>query len=143
MVATPYKPVSWNSEPVTQQRLQQMANNLQWLYENNARVRYSAAGIVRDNGIKIIAGKTPIPVSAADFTDCYVYFGSFFTAGCQPAVTVSLADMTYGQRKIVVSRGLGGNIDHRGFIAHVSSNEPPGYAADIRGGWLHWMAVGY
>lgn len=143
MVASPYRPVSWNSEPVTQQRLQQMANNMQWLYENNAKVRYSATSITRDNGVKVLVGKTAVPASATDYSDAVVYFGSYFTAGCQPIVTSVYADTAYGLRKFIVNRGLGGPIDHRGFIGHVSSHEPQGIANDIRGGWMHWMAVGY
>jgi len=145
MAATPYKPISWSDRSVSQEKLQQMANNDQWLFENSPRMRYSVAGNVRDSGIKIIAGKTSYgPTNGPDYEDVNIYFGNFFSAACKPVVTSTVGvDIASGLRKYIVNRGFGGEIDYRGFIAHVTAHEPPGYSASIPGGWLHWIAVGF
>lgn len=145
MAATPYKPVSFTSESITQQKLQQMANNEEWLFENTPRLRYSTSGLTRDAGIKLISGKTPHAQVNAEHLDVPVYFGSFFTGGCKPIVTATVEHNGGGGRRLATIRGHGGEIDHRGFIAHVTTQEDyPGAIRNFNsGGWLHWMAVGY
>jgi hypothetical protein len=141
MPATPYKPVSWNGEPLSVAKLQQMTSNDQWLFENSPRIRYSVNGLTRDNGIKIISGKTffaPAPIQH-DYLD--IYFGNFFSAGSHPVVTAVVEAGTGGLgRKHVTINGFGGEIDHRGFRAAVYTYEAPNL--DV-GGWCHWTAIGY
>jgi hypothetical protein len=137
--------VSFTSESIPASKLQQLADNDNWLFENAPRLRYAVTDLTKEKGIKIIAGKTRYPATTgADWEDVYVYFGSFFTAGCKPIVTCVTADTEKGHRKFVNVRGLGGELDHRGFIGHVTAHEPPGYPQYIHGsGWLHWIAVGW
>lgn len=145
MAATPYKPVSFTSESVTQQKLQQMANNDQWLFENTPRLRYSVNELTRDGGIKMISGKTVYSQVDREYLDVFVYFGSFFTGGCKPIVTATVEHAGGGGRRLATIRGHGGEIDHRGFIAHVTTQAdyPGAFRNFDSGGWLHWQAVGY
>lgn len=143
--AAPYKPVTFNSESLSQAKLQQMANNMQWLFENNPRVRYlPPGGSPRDAGLKIMYGKAPFPIWASGVYDAFIYFGSFFSAGCKPIVTTSLEVTGSRGAKANTIRGLGGEIDYRGFVARVFTVERPGVPTDIEaGGWIHWQAAGY
>jgi hypothetical protein len=144
MTAGPYNPVTFTSESLTQAKFEQMANNEQWLFENMPRIRYNAAGIVRDAQVKIIAGKIPYaPGGDPDGVEVKVYFGSYFTAGCKPVV-VSSSENVNTQALIVQLNGLGGEIDQRGFNAHIQDREPPSQGGwKIQSGWVHWIAIGW
>lgn len=143
MAATPYKPVSWNGEPITLLKLNQMASNDQFLFENTPRVRYFAGGITKDTGTKVLAGKTPFSANAAKAINVNVYFGSFFSSGCHPVVTATIQTGGPWWSKYVSIHGLTkGDIDRVGFVAHVKSHEE--FKDKIEaGGWIHWTAVGY
>lgn len=143
MAANDYKPVSWNGEPITNLKLNQMANNTQYLFERAPRIRYSGAGLTRDTALKIISGKSPFPIKTnMDWVDTNIYFGSFFSAGCKPVVVATVETTGGWLRKYVSLRGFGGEIDHTGFIAHVVTHES--FADHINSvGWVHWTATGY
>lgn len=145
MPATPYQPVSFNGEMITTQKMNQMTNNDQWLFENTPRIRYNAAGITRDQSLKVMSGKTPFTISSIDYENVNVYFGSFFSAGCKPVVTAVVETTGGWLRKFLTIRGAnGGELDNTGFIAHITTHEPTGVGNQIEaGGWVHWTAVGY
>lgn len=143
MAATPYKPTNWGSESISQPKLQQMANNDQWLFENMARVRYSAGGLTRDSGLKIAAGKTAYPATQSDWIDVFVYFGTFFSAGCKPVVNASV-EPALGRIGVVLSGlNFGTEMDYRGFRAHVYQDFQASGNPLQGAGWVHWQAVGY
>lgn len=139
MSATPYKPVSWNGEPISNDKLKQMANNEQWLFENAARLRYSVNGLTRDAGIKVIVGKTPYTASSIQHVYLDIYFGSFFSAASRPIVNCTVETTGLGRKDVSIT-GFGGELDYRGFRAAVYTDEAPVIDSN---GWLHWMAVGY
>lgn len=143
MSATPYNPVSFNGEMITTQKMNQMANNDQWLFENSPRIRYNANGLVRDASLKVMAGKTPFTVNTAtNYEYINVYFGSFFSAGCKPVVTATVEGFNAGaHRHHVVITGLtGGEIDNVGFVGVLAGEAYPTLTS---GGFIHWQAVGY
>jgi hypothetical protein len=89
-----------------------------------------------------LAGKTVIPPSSTnDYTDCYVYFGSYFSASCKPVVT-AVVEPAAG-RILTTLSGLtfGVEMDYRGFRAHVYQSSFPN--SPVPTGWLHWISVGY
>lgn len=146
MAATPYRPVAFTDQSLTVEKLNQTSNNIQWLFENTARMRYNTASIVRDNGIKIIAGKTPFPIRDSEAIDVTVYFGSFFNAACKPIVTTTVETTGGWLRKFNTVRGIGAwgtEIDYRGFIAHVSTHESHVANKIEAPGWVHWQAIGF
>lgn len=144
MAASPYRQTSFNDKSLTVDKLNQLANNDQWLFENSPRMRYNYLNtVVRDNGLKIIAGKTPWGTTPGDALEVAVYFGSFFTASCRPIVNVTVETTGGWQRKYAIIRGLGGEVDYRGFIAHMATHER-WVANNIEApGWFHWTAVGF
>lgn len=142
MTATPYKPVSFGSESLELSKLQQMASNDQWLFENSTKVRYRSGDLIRDGGGKIIAGKTPYAAQSNNYLYLPVYFGSFFSVGCKPVVTITNEPGVGGHRNKVVIVGFsnGQEIDQRGFTAVISTEAVATIGAS---GFLHWIAAGY
>lgn len=144
-MTTPYRPISWNDQSLSVPKLQQMANNDQWLFENTPRMRYSVDGNVRDSGLKIIAGKVGYGRSGNDWTDFNVYFGSFFSAACKPVVVATVEIGGNGKRKLANIEGFGGTIDYRGFHGFVTTQENPnlGTFPVDHPSYVHWIAIGY
>lgn len=146
MPATPYKPVAWNGEPISNAKLQQMADNDQWLFENSPRIRYSSSNnLVRDAGLKVLAGKTMYGTSSTSAVYTDVYFGNFFSAGSHPVVVCTLETGTTLGRKQVTIAGFGGEVDHVGFRAaiYVDGGVFDGPPTIEAAGWLNWHAIGY
>ena len=151
MAQNEFKPVSFNGEPLTTAKLNQAMNNIQYIFERSPRMRYTApngeGALTRDTSLKIISGKTPYPLeNTRDYLDVHVYFGSFFSAGCKPIVQVTCEHAGGGARRLATLRGHSGEVDHTGFIAHVSNQENPGagpHPAFNSPGWIHWTATGY
>lgn len=144
MGATPYQPISWSdNEPLYTDKLNAMANNEQWLFENAPRMYYNTFGLKKTSGIKILTGFVQLP-PGNEHTGNTFYFGTFFSQGCQPVVVASINTFPRG-RLVVVTRGIGSQWpDSRGFECRVYSAEPtsatrvipPGvYAAFIATGW--------
>lgn len=133
--------MSWNGEPITTDKLNQMCNNSQYLFDRSPRIRYAGPQFTRDTGLKVIAGKTPYPVVQANYIYLPVYFGSFFSSGCNPIVTATVEAPSGGHRNRVMAYGLsGGAIDNIGFQAVVTTEAVPTLGP---AGWVHWIAVGY
>lgn len=143
MAQNDYRPVSWNGESISNAKLNQMANNTQFIFERQPKMRYTGAGnnIIRDTALKVLSGKTPFPpVTTANWIYQNIYFGSFFTVNCKPIITASLEAGDHRGRVVIRSFGAQGTeIDHVGFIAIVSHES----AATLSPGWVHWTAVGY
>lgn len=146
MSANDYKPVSWNGEPMSTLKLNQMSSNTQYLFERMPRIRYSVEGIVRDTAVKVISGKTAYPLDTTkNYTYLPVLFGSYFTAGCRPVVTASVEAGNHRAKVVLIGTGgQGVEIDHTGFTAIVSHEEHLlGGQVRIIQGWVHWTATGY
>lgn len=143
MAATPYRPVSWNDQNLSQQKLQQMSSNDHWLYEHSPTIRYNYLDtVVRDSGMKIIAGKSRYAETGRDWIDVPVYFGNFFSAACRPVVTATVEG--HNRLDVKISGHDGSEVDYRGFRAHVWLDLIPGWtAAPAPSGWLHWISIGF
>lgn len=149
---TSYQPVSWNGEPVTTDKLNQMANNTQWLFDRAVRVRYSTPAVTRDVQMKVIAGKTPYtstagsPNGVVDNEWITISFGSFFSVGCHPVVTASVEPGGHARRIAVTLSGINdfAEIDWNGFQAIVWDAEIDIANSTIEAsGFVHWVAYGY
>src|SRR6478735_8015512 len=124
MSAQPYKPVTWGDEPASKDKMQQMANNEQWLYGNSPRMLYAAASIKKTSGLKILAGTAWIPATSLYYANVPVYFGSFFSTGCSPVVVMTPNPRNWQNRFTFSCRGIGTlQPDYRGFTAQVTVNE--------------------
>lgn len=138
-MTTEFVPVGWSpNEPVWTQKLQQMVGNDQYLFERQPKIRYNAYGVTRDTTLKIASGVVVMP-TGSEVTKKLVYFGNFFTAGCQPVVLVSL--VTNSEKRITVSaQGLNQIAPgHEGF--KIVSADHVGKINNIH--YVSWIAVGY
>jgi len=145
MTASPYKSITWSDgEAITYEDLSTMANNDQWLYENTPRMLYNYKGLKKTTGLKIYAASVHIPATKERNTFKDIYFGTFFTPGCMPVITLNHHG---SQNRVHVSmRGLGGSgyaPNHNGFQMVLATDElltPNVLFMPID---LHIIAVGY
>lgn len=124
---TDYVPVSWTDEVVSVEKLQKMATNDQALFEIKPSAAIKHNGINRNKNMKILGGSSLFQPSLTWAQSVDVYFGNFFSAGCQPVVIANIYG--YPQTATYIHpKGLGGTKlpDHRGFSVYVRSNERAG-----------------
>lgn len=119
-----YRAVSWQAgESFDEGKLDNMTENDKFLYERLVPVNYTAYGLVRTEGLKILSGVIEMPPKNAQHTEVDVEFPpGYFTVGSRPVVTATFQSM-HRRRSMVSIRGRGGNRnpDHSGFhvtVAH-------------------------
>jgi hypothetical protein len=117
-MATPYKPMSFSEGALSLDDMQQMADNVQYVFENTPRMRYNYSGAAKNGQLRILAGTLMFPATKNTTQYQNAYFGNFFSAGCKPIITTSLAVPAAYNHSI---RNLSGVAlpDHRGFRAYV------------------------
>lgn len=147
MAVDSFKDVTWNSDDaVTADKLNLMSQNSRYLLERQAKLTYNAYGIQKDSGLKIAAGIITAPRNTSDSQLVNVYFGSFFTPGCQPVISLGCHSPVQG-RIMLTFMGLGGHTavpDHRGFICRLGlADKNPATQFFIQSVYVHWIAVGY
>jgi hypothetical protein len=129
---TEYTPVSWSLEPVSIDKLQQMATNDQALYEIKPSMSFKHNGINRSKGMKILAGSALFqPTNLYNATPT-IYFGNFFSAGCYPIIMVSIYSHPQTGMNLT-PHGIGGIKlpDHRGFRCYVWADDRGGNSSTI------------
>lgn len=142
-MTTPFKPVSVNNELLTQDKVQQIANNTQWLFDNTPRLRYAVSGLTRDTGLKLLAGKAAHGIiNTQNWLHGQIQFGSFFSANCKPIVTIGLEGQNgiLHRNSIIIYPLAGTEIDNTGFGYVVQNTIYGGISAT---GWIHYQAIGY
>jgi hypothetical protein len=145
MAATPYKPTTWGDEPIYTDKLLQMTNNDQYLYENMPRMSFNTYGIKRTSGLKIMAAICIVPASASSGSTAVFNFGTFFSSGCKPVI-VTGNQPTQGTRwrNHVIMRGIGSYYpDHRGVTISVMANEPTTKTNSVGTTYVHFIAIGW
>jgi hypothetical protein len=147
MAATPYKPVTWGDEPIFKDKLNQMTNNDQYIYENMPRVTFNTYGIKRANGLKIMASIAVVPTSLTGWSSATVNFGTFFSSGSRPVIVTGTQPTSGRMRYQVAIKGIGTGIfypDHRGFEVHVGADEVLGRnnVVDAKV-YIHFIAIGW
>lgn len=146
MASGPYRPVSFvDGEPLDVNKLNTIAQNLQWLYENTPRISYKAYGLVKSSGAKILAGNATVPARKSTLSYATVYFGTFFSQGCQPIVVATPVQNTTRTRFETVVKGIGRVYpDHRGCQVGVTTDE---YNATYNNHAynlpVQWIAIGW
>ena len=143
MAATPYRPLSWApNEVMTEAKMDQIANNSQWLFENKPNVNYNAHGVRRVIGVKIMCGVTTIPYTLTGIQTVAAYFGNFFSVGCRPIVTTGV--VSFQRRMHIITNGFGVMFpDHRGMEIVAECYAPDGGRRIQNTFWVNWMAMGY
>lgn len=124
-MATPYKPVLFGiNDPVDKDKLNQVVNNVQYVYENMPRIQYNTYGIKKATSVKLLAGISSVKPSQSLWATNQIDFGSYFTAGCKPVIVTGTQPTTGRLRYHVVIKGLGGSYypDHRGAVICVGAD---------------------
>lgn len=145
MSSTPYRPITWSdNEPISTDKLNAMTSNDQWLFENAPRMMYSN-GIIKTDGIKILAGTVVMPGADEWNSNTTVVFPNFFSSGCQPVITVTANAWPQGRYHLTISGiGSGINIDNRGFFLRAAADEVNPKGMTIGKSFrVHWIAIGY
>jgi len=140
MTAKPYVPVTWGDEPVFTDKLNQMGNNEQYLFENSPRMYYNSYGIKKTSGVKVMCGILVLPTSKTRIKTGIFNFGTFFSAGSYPTVTTGVAPRGGSTGGTLTLRSVdAGSIDYRGFRATLYSNVAP----DPYATYIHFIAMGW
>lgn len=144
MAVVPYKAVSWqDNEPLFTSKLNQMANNDQWLYENTPRMLYTPYNQRRTEGLKIASGILLCNPAPSGIQQHVVYFGSFFSQACTPVVVTGL--MHQGEVRMTFGvKGIGQTyVDHRGFELLGGAIHHGTTKAFTKQFWVPWIAMGF
>lgn len=145
MAIVPYKAVSWSdNEPLFTSKLNQMANNDQWLYEHMPRMLYTAYNQRKADGLKIASGILMCQPAPSGIQQHVVYFGSFFSESCTPVVVTGL--MHQGEVRMTFGvKGIGQTyVDHRGFeLLGGAIHHSPNHKAFTKIFWVPWIAMGF
>lgn len=146
MAATPFKVISWSpNEPITDEKLDAMVSNDNWLKQNMVKGMYSAHGINRTEGVKIMSGLALITARKSSTANVTVGFKGFFTEGCKPIVTTAIIS-THQRRLMVTIDGVGSNPTptRDGFQVHLFSDADKKTDRKIsKNCYVSWHAVGY
>lgn len=144
MAVVPYKAVSWSdNEPLFTSKLNQMANNDQWLYEHTPRMLYTAYNQRKADGLKIASGILMCHPAPSGIQQHVVYFGSFFSEACTPVVVTGL--MHQGEVRMTFGvKGIGQTyVDHRGFELLGGAIHHGTAKAFTKIFWVPWIAMGF
>lgn len=145
MASSPFKVVSWSPrEPLTNEKLNAMVTNDNWLRENMMRGRYSANGVYRATGIKMASGLALITSGKAATKTKYVSFGSYFSESCKPIVTTGV--VSAAQRQIwatIDGPGSKPQPTRDGFQIHVYVNSTNKKKKIARNFYVSWHAIGF
>lgn len=145
MASTPYKPVTFGNVAKIQD-LQQISDNVQYVYENMPTIYYNFAGTIKkSSSLKMIAGLVNIVTPARAAWGFGVLFGNYFSEGCQPIVTANIVTEVSSKIHLnIYGFGVKRLPDRTGFVANCIADNtsakvnvfPPGFS-------VSYIAVGY
>lgn len=145
MASTPFKVISWAPlEPITDEKLDAMVSNDNWLRDNMMRGRYAANGVTRETGLRMASGLALITSGKAASKTRGVGFGSYFSESCKPIVTTGI--VSAAQRQIYVTidgPGTKPQPTRDGFQVHVFVNSRNRRKKISRNFYVSWHALGY
>lgn len=142
-----FKSVSWtDDDDILTDKLNQMASNEDYLNDHLPDVTYGAYGIVRTDGIKMKAGVVSFTPNTYITQSRGVHFGNFFTVGCKPIITVTLATTSNYRCHITIKSLTSGVLvpDHTGFICYLNNDPLTATSNNFpTTNHVHWIALGY
>lgn len=137
--------VDWSDGDITTEKLDQLNENDQFLYDNTPDIHYEFDSIVKVEDIKIWAGYVVLPASGNSSTRKEVYFpNGFFSNGATPIINAQLIARSYA-RLFLDLRGLGGKThpNHQGFVAEAHFPDSETGSRFNESVVLHCQAIGY
>lgn len=146
MASEEFKVISWSPlDPITDEKLDAMVSNDNWLRDNMARAQYGSNGVHRDVGVRIASGLALITNSGSKASkSTNVNFGSYFSENCMPIVTTGIVSSS--QRQIFATidgPGSSKQPTRDGFQVHVFVVDTGGKKKMRRNFYVSWHAIGY
>lgn len=143
MAVTAFRDITWGpNENISSARLNEMANNARFLFDNMPRGYYRAYGVERKTGIKIAAGVAYVTPNKKRDKHQNVPFGSFFSAGSKPVVVTGLYISNQSRIHHGVKNMNGRTVpDHHGFRLTVSCDSETKKNVFTKAFYIPWIAV--
>lgn len=145
MASTEFKVISWAPlDPITDDKLDAMVSNDNWLRDNMMRGRYSANGVRRETGVRMASGLALITSGKSASKTRGVSFGDYFSESCRPIVTTGIVSAS--QRQIYATidgPGSKPQPTRDGFQVHVFVNSKNKKKKISRNFYVSWHALGY
>lgn len=145
MSSTPFKVISWSpQDPITNDKLDAMVNNDNWLRDNMMVGRYSANGVRRSQGVRMASGLALITAGKSASRTRGVTFGNYFSESCKPIVTTGIVSSS--QRQIFATidgPGSKPQPQRDGFQVHVHVESKNKKKKISRNFYVSWHALGY
>lgn len=145
MASTPFKVISWAPlDPITDEKLDAMVSNDNWLRDNMMRGQYSANGVQRETGLRMASGLVLITSGKSAEKSKSVSFGTYFSESCKPIVTTGIVSSS--QRQIYATidgPGSKPQPTRDGFQVHVYVNSKNKNKKISRNFYVSWHALGY
>lgn len=145
MASTEWNIVSWSPrDPITDEKLDGMVSNDNYLRDHMVRGRYSANGVKIDTGIRLASGLCLITSGKSANKVKSVSFNNFFSEGCKPIVTTGIVSAS--QRLIFVTidgPGSKPQPTRDGFQVHVHVESKNKKKKISRNFYVSWHALGY
>lgn len=141
-----YKRINWGSlsEPVSNNKLNDMINNMDYLYEKMITGYYNMFGVTRETGLSIRVGAAKLPYSEANYLGVSHYFAKPFLPGTRPIIVSGFStDMRW--RIFMALRGFDGRAvpDHTGFVGVFTQDSDRSYGNQYMGEqWYTYIALG-
>ena len=140
-----FKVVSWAPlDPITDEKLDAMVSNDNYLRENMVTGQYYGYGIKKNTGVRIATGLAGIGASKANQRQVAVSFGNFFSTACRPIITTGV--ISSKQRMIYATLDGPGSQLHPtrdGFQIHVYVDSTAKNKKISKGFYVSWIAVGF
>jgi hypothetical protein len=145
MASTVFKVLSWSpNDPITDEKLQGMVDNDNYLRDNMTRSQYAASGVTKNTGVKIASGFALIAARKGREASRQVGFSNYFSDGSHPIITTS--PVSRAQRMIwVTHQGLGSNLlpTRDGFVVVVNIDSTTKKKNITHNFYVAWHALGF
>lgn len=140
-----FKVVSWSPlDQITDEKLDAMVSNDNYLRDNMMTGQYAAHGVTRTTGIRMLSGLVLITASKTNTQTKNVSFGNYFSTACRPVVTTGI--LSTSQRMIFATiDGLGSLAapTRDGFQVHVYVDSTSKSKKISRNFYVSWHAMGF
>lgn len=145
MASTAFKVISWAPlDPITDEKLDAMVSNDNWLRDNMMRGRYSGHGVSRETGVKLLSGLALITSDKSANKSVNVSFGTYFSESCKPIVTTGIVSSSQRQIWAVINGpGSKPHPTRDGFQVKVHVNSKSKKKKISRNFYVSWHALGY
>jgi hypothetical protein len=137
-------PLFTDNDPADKERLNNIVTNMNYLDQSKVKVRYSAYGVSRTEGLKIACGAIDADNPNGLFRNRWVGTGNFFTPGTRPVAVVTLASLRARRSTTSVAQRTGQSpiLDHTGFqcyARYIKDTGNPPYGPNF----INWIMMGY